>query len=153
MSLYETLVIVHIIAAALVIGGVATLLLQGYAAMNSGCESEILSFTEKSDVLGTRLFAPASVVLLVAGIWAASDGSWDFADPWIGIGFAVWIVMVLTGAIFFPRNSRNVRDAIASHGVVSREVKSHVRGGAIVATLVLAILVVAVWAMVAKPGL
>ena len=152
MSLNEALVVVHIVAVGVVLGGTVTLFLQGLAAMRTGHEAQIVSFTRSSDVLGVLMFAPASVLLLVSGIWAAADAGWSFGDAWISIGFAVWIAMTVVGALFFPKNGQRIRSAIEVQGVQSAEAAKELRYGAWMAVFQLAILIIAVWAMVAKPG-
>jgi putative copper export protein len=68
MTLYELLLFVHVLAAATWVGGAVMLKVQSARAMRSGPDraAELALETEH---VGTRVLMPASIVLLVAGLW------------------------------------------------------------------------------------
>jgi hypothetical protein len=80
MTLYEPLVIVHIVAAAVWIGGGVTFSLLAARAWASRDDERALELSRMGDFVGTRMFAPATLVLLGAGVWAVAEGDWDWGD-------------------------------------------------------------------------
>lgn len=152
MSLYEGLIIVHILAAAILIG--APVVIGGMLArlIGSGDERDIIGFTNVADLAG-RIFGPTALVLLITGIWGASEGNWDFGDAWISIGFAAWIALTIVGVTFHRVNGRRTREVVEQQGAGSAAALVRLRRTLMVLSGEFAVLAVVVWAMVAKPGL
>lgn len=77
MTLYELLLFVHVLAAATWVGGAAMLKVQSARALRSDPDraAELALETER---MGTTVLMPASIVLLVAGVWLVFEGDWGF---------------------------------------------------------------------------
>lgn len=153
MSLYELLVIVHVLAAALWIGGGVTFALLAGHAWGSRDDARALELSRMGDFVGTRMFAPAAFVLLGAGVWAVAEGDWDWGDAWVSIGFAGWLIGLLMALGWHSAEGRRIREAVADGGATGPRARRVARTGMVVGLVEIATLVVVVWAMVAKPGL
>ena len=107
-----------------------------------------------------RLATPALLVVLATGIYQTIDEDWGFGTFWISATFAIVIVLGgLMGAYFIPEDRRLAEMAeaeIAAAGtgpvVMSGEYQRRARRQAVVGTLAGALVVLAVFLMVTKPG-
>jgi uncharacterized membrane protein len=153
VTLYELLVIVHILAVALWIGGGVTFALLAARAWGSRDDERALELSRMGDFVGTRMFAPAALLLLGAGIWAVIEGGWDWGDAWVSIGFGGWAIGFLIALVWHNAEGRRIREAVVDGGATGPRARRMATTGMIVGLVEIAVLVVVVWAMVAKPGL
>lgn len=153
MTLYEFLVLIHVLMAIVWVGGGIALQVFALRATRSNDSARVAGFSADAEWIGLRVFMPASVLLLVFGILAALEGAWDFGSAWISIGFAAMIVSFFVGMGFSGPESARIAKLTAEHGADHPDVTRRIRRILTVSRLELVILLVAVWAMVAKPGL
>jgi uncharacterized membrane protein len=103
MSRYEFLLFVHVAAVIVWLGtGTALAFIAIYAE-----RSRDRALGERLGTLaawlGPRVFAPASLGTLVAGILLVLDGSWTFHRLWIELGLAAFAVsFILNVGVRFP---------------------------------------------------
>ena len=57
--------------------------------MGTRDEARMAVFAGDAEVLGMRIFAPSSVLLLLAGVGLVLNGDWSWSEPFIGIGLLV----------------------------------------------------------------
>jgi hypothetical protein len=81
------------------------------------------------------------------------EGDWAFGDAWISIGFAAFLFSFFLGMGFLGPESGRIKKAVAEHGADHPEVARRVGRVLLFSRLELLVLIVAIWAMVAKPGL
>ena len=153
MSLYETLVIVHVLAAAVWIGGGVMMTAIAVRAWGSRDDASVIELSRIGDFVGNRVFAPAVLILIVTGAWAVTEGPWEFDQAWISIGFAIWIAGLVIALAWHRVEGARTRAAVADGGASGPAARRMANATLGVALLELAMLVVVVWAMVAKPGL
>ena len=153
MVLYETLKFVHIVAAVFVLGGGAMLTAFEATAVLGKNSERMLAVTAIGKWVGTRFFAPAWAILLAFGIWTTLEGNLSFGDAWITIGFVVFAVAFMLGPTLHERHARQLSSAIEADGPLSDRALAVGRRELAVSLFELAILIFAVWAMTAKPGL
>ena len=152
MSLYEALVLVHVVMAIVRIGGGIVVVVLGMRAAAEADWARAVSLGRDAQWLGARLFMPASILLLLSGIWAADEGGWDFGDAWITIGFVGIAVSLLAGMLVFVPERARIAAAAAERGPAAPEVQRRIHRLSLFTQLELLVLIVVVWAMVAKPG-
>lgn len=153
MTLYEFLVIVHVLAATVWIGGGITFTLLAARAWSSRDDATVLELSRMGDWVGARMFGPATLLLLGAGVWAVAEGDWEWGDAWVSIGFAGWIIGFAVAMVWHQREGHRIREAIADGGASGPRARRIANIGMAVGLVELAVLIVVVWAMVAKPGL
>ena len=101
--------------------------------------------------LGTRLYTPAAIVLLLTGVFLVTDsGVFEFSDAFVSIGFVMVIVGAAFGILIFGPRGRQAAAALESGD--EEEVKRLTGSLAVFGVLDTVLLVVAVVAMVAKWG-
>ena len=105
--------------------------------------------------LGSRVISPAMVVVLLAGLYLALD-RWSLGAPWISATFAILFVLFgLMGGVLTPADRRLVQLAergAGAGGAPSADYERERRKADLFGSLALALVVVAIFLMVAKPG-
>ena len=57
--------------------------------------------------IGQRIISPLAIIVLLAGVYLALKGPYDFGDWWVGLGLASIVVLIGMGHAFFsPREGR-----------------------------------------------
>ena len=153
MTLFETLKFIHIAGATIVVGGGFMIFAFSLSALRGGKADRVRALGTLSSWVGPRVFAPAWALVLAFGIWAGLEGNFDFGDAWIGIGFVVFALSFIAGPTLHERHARALTQAIAEDGPTSSATLAIARRETIVQGVEAALLIFAVWAMTAKPGL
>jgi uncharacterized membrane protein len=107
MSWYEFLLFVHIAASIAWIGAGFLMLVLGLRADRTDDEAGIKRLLDDNAWLATRLFIPASLTVVVAGVLLTIDGPWEFDQLWIVLGLLGYLATFFTGiAVLKPRGDR-----------------------------------------------
>jgi uncharacterized membrane protein len=92
LTRYEFLLFVHIACAAIWVGGAFTFQVYGWVVLRQGDARQIAEFAGNAGRIGERLFAPASIVVVLAGIGLMLDGDWPWGRLWV-----IWALVAFTG--------------------------------------------------------
>jgi uncharacterized membrane protein len=151
-TLYEWLVFVHIVAAMAWVGGLATLMALGAQAVRDGGPDGRARFVASLRVVGPRVLFPAMVLVVGIGAWMVLDSEgWNFGQTWIVLGLALFAGAFIVGAAHQSRVGIAAERAVAAgdDDAVARHLARWWWGMAVI----VALLVVATWDMVFKPGI
>jgi len=159
VTFYNVVLFVHI-AAAVVAFGVTF----AYPFFNAALRKDYLKATpylhHAQGVIGKLLITPAAVVTLLAGVYLVAKGPYEFGDAFVGAGIAIIVILLGLGGAFFSRKEERLfelaEEAVAAarggeivfgeeYGRISKQV-------AIVGMLSSALVLLAVFLMVVKPG-
>jgi uncharacterized membrane protein len=99
MSWYEFLLFVHIAAAMIWLGGAFTFQMYGLVVHRGGDPGELARFAGRAGVLGERMFVPASLVVVLAGVGLIIDGNWDWGQLWVIFALVTFAASFLTGVL------------------------------------------------------
>jgi uncharacterized membrane protein len=157
IDLHTIVLFVHILAVVVGLGVVFTYpLLDAYIRRTNVVD--LVALHRLQVFLTSRLIQPALLVILVAGIYLATDGKrgYSLGDPWISAGFAILIVIGgLAGAILGPTEKkllalaqRELKQGQKPSDAYEREAIKLARFGGLASLLI----VVALFLMVTKPG-
>jgi uncharacterized membrane protein len=154
IALYDVVLTVHILAVVVAFGVVFAYPLLDAQIRQAGPEA-LPGLHRLHLALAQRLITPAMVVVLLAGLYLAID-RYDLGDPWISATLTILVVLFgLVGAVLTPTDRRLAelaeRDRGASGGA-SEDYAREARKAAIAGSLALALVVVAIFLMTAKPG-
>lgn len=151
MTLYELLLFVHVLAAATWVGGAIMLKIQSDRALRTdpGRAAELALETER---VGTRVLMPASIVLLVAGLWLVFEGDWGFEPLWVKLGLAIYVVSAVTGAVFLGPLYKQVGVLRAERGAGDAELTARLQRISTLSWIDMGLLVAAIFVMTVKPG-
>ncbi len=99
MTWYEFLLFVHIAAAVIWLGGAFTFQMYGFVVRRGGDPEEMARFAGRAGSLAERMFVPASLVVILAGIGLMIDGNWDWGQLWVIFALVTFAASFLTGVL------------------------------------------------------
>jgi uncharacterized membrane protein len=149
--MYEFLLAVHILCAVIWVGGAVMMHIYGRLATKEGPERELV-FTRESIRLGNMLFAPLSVVLLIAGVLLVEEVGYGYGDLWITFGFIGFLVSFVLGVLYYPRAGRQYEQLASGDGPGTAAAQAIYRRTATVNMAELTVLLLMVVNMAVKPG-
>ena len=152
MTGYEKfLLTAHVLAAVIWVGGSVLALTLGYYLRGRDMDTRV-EYTRWTEWLGPRLFAPMSIIVIIAGPLLA-DRLYDFDQTWLTLGFIGWLASFVIGIAFYPREGKKREGLIEQHGVQHEAVAASINRGLTVAPVDTLIVTLVVIDMTTKPGL
>ena len=122
----DVLLIIHILGAAAWFGAnvVQTMVNPTIGRAGSTVAAHWLRTTVK---MGTRLYSPAAVVILLSGIGLVlvSEGVYEFSDLFVSVGFLVVIVGAALGMAVFAPTGRKAADAYEAGDTEAVQASEH----------------------------
>jgi uncharacterized membrane protein len=149
--LYDWLLFGHILMAIVWVGGAVTMQLLGTRIQRVGTRQQLVEMTEHIDFVATRLFIPASLILVILGIWMVSIGPWSFGQTWVLLGIAMFVYSFLSGSLYIGPQMRKVKALVAREGAESDEVATLANRIFLASRIELVFLILIVADMVLKP--
>jgi len=150
ITFYDVVLTVHILAVVVAFGVVFAYPVLD-AQWRRGSPSDLAGLHRLHVVLARRVITPAMTVVLLAGLYLALD-RWSLGDPWISATFAILFVLFgLTGGVLVPADVR-LAELAERDGGASAEYQRERRKADMFGGLALLLVVVAIFLMVAKPG-
>jgi uncharacterized membrane protein len=148
-TFYDWLLLVHILAAMVWLGGVAVLSAIATHIVRARDFERAGQLLSSLRVVGPLLLAPAPAILLGAGIWLVLKG-WDFADGWVVFALVLFAVAFLVGAFVQSRAAISAGKALAAGE--EADAMRYLRRWSWGSRFILLLLIVATWDMTFKPG-
>ena len=149
MSYYEVLLFVHIATAAVWLGSGFFLQMLVWRAGRVNDGPLLQGVASNSGWLAQRIFIPASLAVLVAGVLLTIEGPWSFGDLWIVLGLAGYAISFLVGILFIEPEGKRIAAAMQA-GDVGRSA-FHVARINAVSRIELVVLYLVLAAMALKP--
>ena len=158
MSLYEVLLIGHILGVVVMAFGSGTAMLASLSAGSQPTVSAVIT-ASRLELLGGRVVSFAAVVVALLGTWLVKEGNFEFSAAWISAAYALWFVSLGIGGGILARHSRKTlaaalaaqeRGETTSDALIA-QFRAPIAG--IGGTVLGLMYVVFVYLMVAKPGM
>jgi uncharacterized membrane protein len=152
MTRYEIFKLLHVVGAIAWVGGGIGLLMLSRQMVRSRDFDALVTVGRHGESLGMWLFMPASLLTVGFGVaMVATEPKLGFADLWILIGFGGLIGSgIAQMAVAGPAQKRFL-GLMAEHGDGHPEVAAAARRVTLGNLLDVGVLLLVVWAMVAKP--
>ena len=147
MSWYEFLLFAHVAAAAIWLGGGFTFQMYGTVVRRGGDPEELARFAGRAGALAERMFAPASVVVVLAGIGLMIEGSWSWGQLWVVFALVTFAASFVTGLFVITPMAKRLPEV----GPTTAEGQELIRRIFTVLRIDLAYLYAIVFAMTVKP--
>lgn len=149
-ALTDWLLLGHIVAAMLWLGGTTMLAVGAVAALRSSRPEAEAHFIRSLRFVGPTVLAPGSLLTLIFGIWLTSELD-SFNQFWVQLALGLLAMAFLVGIGFLSRIG------IAAERAADRddhaEASALLRRWSRVMAVVVVLLLVATWDMTFKPGL
>jgi hypothetical protein len=151
VTLETVLLSIHVLMAVIWVGGAFLTQVYAVRAMRSGEPPAIIRFTREAEFVGTRVFLPASLILVASGFWLVSEGNWDW-ELWIILALAAWVASAITGAGFLGPESGRIGAIVEREGPESPAALARIKRIFLISRIELTLLLLIVVDMVIKPG-
>ena len=100
--------------------------------------------------MGPRFFAPASLILVITGIWLVLDGDLDWS-LWVILGLIGWAATFVTGNFFLRPAGEKLGAALAERGPDDPQAHTYIARILNVARVDQVVLALVIVDMVIKP--
>ena len=151
METSEIALLVHVVAAIIWVGGAFAVQVLAWRTLARDDATEVARFAGDAEVIGMRVFMPASLVVLLAGAWLVYDGPWRVDDLWVMLALGLFALSFVTGAGFLGPESGRISRGMAERGAEDADVQRRIRRIMLVSRIELVWLLAIVALMVLKP--
>jgi uncharacterized membrane protein len=149
--MYQVLLFVHIVCAVIWVGGAVYAQLLALRVSRSPDPSELPQLARHIDSIGTRVFAPAALLLFVAGVGMTLQ-AWSFGQTWIAVSVALWVLSVVTGAVYLAPRVKRTAELFEAEGPTSQAGRELIDRLFLVSRVELISFAVIIALMTFKPG-
>jgi uncharacterized membrane protein len=115
-SWYLAFKALHVVSAVLWIGGGAFLTFMAMAPERSEDPGRLVEVARQAEWGATRIFVPASFIVLGMGIAMTVNGDLDWGQFWLVFGLVAWAVSTAIGVGFLTPRIKRLNALIAEHG-------------------------------------
>lgn len=149
----EFLLTIHVLAAVIWVGGGTAMHILGRRVLKRGDNKEIYEFSKEINTVALRLYAPTSLILLIAGILLVDEAGYEFSQLWITLAFIGWAFSFFVGILYYGPHDKKLQQLVADKGESDPGIAQNVRQALMVNQVELLILFLIVVDMTTKPGL
>jgi hypothetical protein len=150
VSTYQWYLMVHILMAVVWVGGAHMIQLFSARILKGGDPVRLAAFAKDASWIGSHIFAPASLILLIFGFLLVEEA--DIGYPfWIIFGLAVFAFSFFSGALFLGPESGRIGKLIEERGASDGEVQRRIKRILVYSRFELLLLVLVVVDMAIKP--
>ncbi|CAN5829154.1 hypothetical protein BH23ACT4_BH23ACT4_05200 [soil metagenome] len=153
MTGYDWLVFFHVLAAIVWVGGGVFSQVYAVRVLASDDERQIAGFARNIEWMGTRLFVPASLAVLILGavlVWQSE--AWTLGQTWIWLALVAYGISILIGTAFLGPESGKLGRILEERGTLDTQYQSRLKRILMVSRLELLMLVFVVFLMVSRLG-
>ena len=150
IATYQWFLAVHILAAVLWVGGAFTLQMFAIRTSRARSAERMAGFAGDAEWVGTRVFVPASLALVVFGFLLIHQQHYEYKF-WLVFPIVVWTASFITGAAFLGPQSGRLSKAIEARGIESPEAIAIQQRIFLVSRVELVLLLLVVLDMALKP--
>lgn len=153
-GLYDWLLLFHILAAIVWVGGAILAQVLAVRVMSARDPAVMRGLVEAFEWTGNRMFAPASLILLILGVWMViEEPAWEFEQFWVIAAIAMFAYSFVTGAFYLGPRFKRLKELWETEGTDSPAATALLRRLFRFSRIELVLLILIVFDMVLKPGL
>ena len=154
VTLYDLVKSFHILTAITWVGGAIALQILAIRIVRGNDPQKLRAFAGDAEWIGTRVFTPASALVLLLGIWMVIlEPVWTFGQFWILAALAMFGYSFLSGALYLGPKTARLKKLFEEEGTGSPAALALVRKLFVFSRIELVFLILIVFDMVIKPGL
>jgi uncharacterized membrane protein len=148
---YEFWLFLHVTAAIVWIGGAAAIQVFGILTKRAADPAKSAFFASSVSYTVMRVFLPASLVVIVAGVGLTKTARWDWGEPFIVGGLILWALVSLVAFGYLGRAIGSAGERLAADGP-SPALGLRLRNLVWLSRALLGVLILIVFLMTIKPG-
>jgi uncharacterized membrane protein len=152
MTWYTFFKSMHVITAVIWVGGAAMIQAYAFRILRTGDGRRQAEFSKDTEVVGMRVFIPASLLLFLAGIGMMVNLDWSWNQNWIVLGLIAFGLSFVLGAGFLGPEGGRIAELIEREGPDSPAVQARIRRILTVSRCELIVLLTVIVNMVVKPA-
>jgi uncharacterized membrane protein len=152
-TVYVWLKTVHIIAAVIWVGGGFVTQVHATRLMKANDTPRLVAFAKDVEQVGTKVFLPASVLVLIMGILLVWYGPYQVTDLWVILGLLGIANTIVIGAAFLGPEAGKLAALTEERGPDDPEVQRRIKRIFTISRFDLAVLFLVIVVMVTKPTL
>jgi uncharacterized membrane protein len=151
MTWYTFFKSIHVVTAVIWIGGATIVQAYAFRILRTGDGKRQADFAKDTEIVGMRVFTPASALLFLAAIGLMVNGNWSWGQNWTVLGLIAFALSFVIGAGFLGPESGRIAAVIEKEGPNSAEVQARIRRILMVSRAELVVLLAVIVNMVVKP--
>jgi uncharacterized membrane protein len=144
---------IHVLFAVIWIGGGALLTIYGLRAERAGDPAEVVQIARMASFAGEKIFAPAGIVVLAAGIGMTLNAKLTYDQFWLIFGLIGFAATFLLGIGVLGPRAKRLSVLVAEKGPEAPETQAAISQILTIARFDIAMLLLVIIDMVAKPFL
>ncbi|HWE81326.1 MAG TPA: DUF2269 family protein [Gaiellaceae bacterium] len=148
---FSAFMTVHVIFVVIWIGGGGALTILGIMAQTKNDAAQLAVIAKQAAFLGQRVFAPAAIVVVVMGGAMVQNAHIGYDQFWIVFGLLGFLASFVIGTAVLSPMSAQVAEIVEKTGVGSPEATAAVSKILLIARADVAMLLLVIVDMVAKP--
>lgn len=149
--MYQLLLYVHIVSAMIWVGGAFAIQALALLVSRSDDPMELPRLGRNLEIVGSRVFMPAGVVLFLAGALMTIE-RWSFGDTWIAVSVGLFVLSALSGALYLGPRAKRVAALFEAEGPSSAAARELIGRMFVVSRLELISFAIIIGLMVFKPS-
>jgi uncharacterized membrane protein len=142
---------VHVITAAIWVGGAAMIQAYAFRILRTGDGRRQAEFSKDTEVVGMRVFMPSTLILFLAAIAMMVNLDWSWSQNWIILGLIAFGLSFVLGAGFLGPEGGRIAELIERDGPDSPAVQGRIRRILTISRCELVVLLTVMLNMVVKP--
>jgi uncharacterized membrane protein len=142
---------IHVVTAAIWVGGAAMIQAYAFRILRTGDGKRQADFAKDTEVVGMRVFVPASLILFLAAIGMMVNLGWSWSQNWIVLGVIAFGLSFALGAGFIGPESGRIAEIIERQGPDSPAAQARIRRILTISRCELIVLLTVIVNMVVKP--
>jgi uncharacterized membrane protein len=152
MTWYTFFKSIHVVTAVIWVGGAAMIQAYAFRILRTGDGRRQADFAKDTEVVGMRVFIPASLILFLAAFAMMVNLDWSWNQNWIVLGVIAFGLSFALGAGFIGPESGRIAELIEREGPDYPAVQARIRRILTVSRCELIVLLTVIVNMVVKPA-
>lgn len=149
--MYRFLLLLHVMAATVWVGGALVVQLLGVRVQRSADPTDLPRLARHVEAVGNVAFLPAAALLLLSGAVMTAQ-VWAFSQTWILIAIVLWLLSAVAGGVYLAPRAKRVVALFEAEGPTSVTARRLMARLFVVSRIELASFAVILALMVYKPG-
>jgi uncharacterized membrane protein len=151
LTWYSLFKSIHVTAAVIWVGGAAMIQAYSFRILRTGDGKRQADFSKDTEIVGMRVFIPASLILFLAAIAMMINLDWSWNQNWIVLGVIAFGLSFVLGAGFLGPEGGRIAELIEQQGPDSPAVQARIRRILTISRCELIVLLTVIVNMVVKP--